>query len=61
MVIPMKKLVRNMEHGKKVVFNIKKSFNNFSVLGEPLFKEYFFAFDYLNNKVGFSGKRTGAD
>ena len=57
MILSLRKLIVKVDHGKRIIFNIKKSFNNYSILGEPLFKEYYFAFDYLNNRVGFSGKR----
>ena len=56
-IISLKKLIVKVDHGKRVIFNIKRSFNNFCILGEPVFMEYWVAFDYLNNRVGFSGKR----
>lgn len=57
MILPLSKLVLNMDHGKRAVFNVKKSLNGYAVLGEPVFQHYLMAFDYLYNRVGFSGKR----
>ena len=54
MIIPLKKLVLKLDHNKRVIFNIKKSISNVTVLGEPIFNEYFMAFDYLKNRIGFS-------
>ncbi len=56
-MIPMEKLVLKDEHGKKIIFNIKKTFNSRAILGEPIFKQYFMIFDYSKNRIGFSPKR----
>lgn len=56
-MIPMEKLVLKDDHGKKIIFNIKKTFNMRAILGEPIFKQYFMIFDYSKNRIGFSPKR----
>jgi len=56
-IIPMKKLILKTDQGKRVIFNLKQSYNNRVVLGEPLFLEHFFAFDYLRNRIGIAEKR----
>jgi len=61
MIIPLNKLLLKLDHGKRAIFNIKKSVNQYAVLGEPIFQHYFMAFDYLYNRVGFSGKREVED
>jgi hypothetical protein len=45
------------EQSKKIVLNIKKTYNNRVILGEPLFLQHFIALDYSNNKIGFAPKR----
>jgi hypothetical protein len=50
----MKKLILKTDQGKRVIFNLKQSYNNRVVLGEPMFLEYFFAFDYLKNRIGIA-------
>lgn len=57
MIIPLRKLVLKVDHGKRVIFNIKQSFNHWAILGEPIFEHYVMFFDYLKNRVGFSEKR----
>jgi len=42
---------------KKIVLNIKKTFNNRVVLGEPIFLQHFIALDYSKNKIGFATPR----
>ena len=46
-----------VDHEKRAIFNIKKSFNKYAILGEPIFEEYVMFFDYLKNRIGFSEKR----
>lgn len=43
--------------GKKVILNIKQTFNNHAIMGEPLFQHYFCVFDYSKNRMGFAPKR----
>ena len=46
------------KEGSKTTLNLKVTpYDKYAILGEPLFKNYFVAFDYENNKVGFSEKR----
>jgi len=45
------------QEGKKIILNIKKTFNNRAIIGEPIFKKYTVLFDYTNSKVGFAHKR----
>lgn len=43
----------------KTILNIKKALDQkFIILGEPLFKKYFFVLDYKNNRIGISHQRT---
>ena len=53
----MDKLILS-ENTKKVVLNIKKTFNNRVVLGEPIFLQHFIALDYSKNRIGFAIPRT---
>ena len=56
--IALKDLVIEASHSKTKL-NLKKSLDSrFVILGEPLFKKYFFVFDYTNNRIGFSDHRT---
>ncbi len=57
MIISLRKLVLKVDHEKRAIFNIKKSFNKYAILGEPIFEEYVMFFDYLKNRIGFSEKR----
>lgn len=59
-MIPLSKLILT-EQGKKVVLNIKKTFNNKVILGEPIFLQHFIAFDYSKNRFGFAPKRVNFD
>jgi len=56
-MIPMEKLILVNDHGKRVVFNIKKTYNNRVILGEPIFLQHYMAFDYQKNRIGFGPKR----
>ena len=55
-MLPLKDLVLKSER-KKVTLNIKKTFNNHGIMGEPLFLHYFCIFDYSKNRIGFAPKR----
>lgn len=55
-MIKLEDLVLKNE-GKKVIFNIKKTFNNHAILGEPIFHKYFVLLDYNKNRIGFAPKR----
>ena len=55
-MMPLSNLVLS-EQSKKIVLNIKKTFNNRVILGEPIFLQHFIAFDYTKNKFGFAPKR----
>jgi hypothetical protein len=57
-MIPVKDLILRNDHGKRIVFNIKKTFNNRIVLGEPIFKENVIILDYTKNKIGIAPKRV---
>jgi hypothetical protein len=61
MVLPLKGLVLRLDHGRRAVFNIKQSLNSYAILGEPVFQQYYLAFDYLGNRIGFSDKRQQPD
>ena len=54
--IPLKDLVLKKD-GKKVVLNIKQTYNNHAIMGEPLFKHYFCVFDYSKNRIGMAPRR----
>ena len=57
-MIKIKDLVLKKSYHKPIL-NLKKALDdNFIVLGEPLFKKYFFVLDYKNNKIGISHQRT---
>ena len=43
--------------GKKVILNIKQTYNKYAIMGEPLFLQYFCVFDYSKNRMGFAPKR----
>lgn len=45
--------------GKKVVFNIKRTFHDdYAILGEPVFLKYFTVLDYEKNKIGLAEPRV---
>lgn len=59
-MIPLAHLIRDEEekgHSNILTLNIKQTYNNYAVLGEPLFRHYYMLFDYGKNRVGFSGRR----
>jgi hypothetical protein len=56
-MIPLENLVVETVKGKKIILNIKKTYNNRAILGEPVFKQHFILFDYSKNKIGFAPKR----
>jgi hypothetical protein len=58
LMVPMKDLVLKNEHGKKVTFNIKRSFNSRIILGEPVYKDHVLILDYSKNRIGIAPKRT---
>lgn len=55
-MITLEKLLLSNEH-KRAVFNIRATSGHRAILGEPIFLEYFLAFDYSKNRVGFGPKR----
>lgn len=55
-MVPLSKLVLS-EQSKKIVLNIKKTYNNRVILGEPIFLQHFIALDYTKNRFGFAPKR----
>lgn len=55
-MIPIKDLIITNDHGKRIVFNIKKTYNNRVIFGEPVFKKYSVFFDYSKNKIGYAVK-----
>lgn len=55
-MIPFKELIISNAH-HKVVINIKKTYINKIILGEPIFKHYVLIFDYSKYKIGFAPKR----
>jgi hypothetical protein len=57
-MIPFSDLVLTNDHGKRIIFNIKKTFNNRLIFGEPVFKKYTVFFDYSKDKIGYAIKRS---
>ena len=57
-MVPMKDLVLRNDHGKRIIFNIKKTFNNRIILGEPIYHENVVILDYTKNKIGIAPKRV---
>lgn len=58
LMVPMKDLVLRNDHGKRIIFNIKKTFNNRIILGEPIYHENVVILDYTKNKIGIAPKRV---
>lgn len=56
-MVPLSDLIEK-EEKTKIILNIKKTFNNRVVLGEPIFQKHFVAFDYTKNRFGFANKRV---
>lgn len=56
MLVTLKELIIE-KSSKKVVFNIKQVANEFAIIGEPLFLNYFVLFDYSKNKLGLAPRR----
>ena len=57
-MIKLKDLVLKKSY-HKTVLNIKSALDDkFIILGEPIFKKYFFVLDYKNNRIGISHQRT---
>ena len=56
--IPISDLLHVGLKGKKLILNIKKTFNNRAVLGEPVFKQHYIVLDYSKNRFGFANKRS---
>lgn len=57
LMIPMQDLVLKNEHGKKVIFNIKRTYNNRIILGEPIFNQHVLLLDYTKDRIGIAPKR----
>lgn len=55
--LPLSDLTYEGVSKKKLILNIKKTFNNRVILGEPVFKKHYVVFDYSKNKFGFADKR----
>lgn len=55
--IPISNLLHTPLKGKKLTLNIKKTFNNRIVLGEPVFLQHYVVLDYSKNRFGFANKR----
>jgi hypothetical protein len=58
--IPLAKLEHESK-SKKLILNIKKTFNNRVILGEPIFTQHYIVLDYSSNRFGFAAKRTSFD
>lgn len=56
-MIPLADLIEK-EEKTKIILNIKKTFNNRVILGEPIFLKHFIVLDYGKNKFGFANKRV---
>ena len=56
--IPLSDLIHTPLKGKKLTLNIKKTFNNRVVLGEPVFMQHYVVLDYSKNRFGFANKRA---
>lgn len=46
------------DHSKKLTLNIKKTYNNRLVLGEPIFKDHVLMLDYSKDRIGLAPKRV---
>lgn len=57
LMLPISDLIIKNDHGKRIVFNIKKSYNNHIIFGEPVFQKYAVFFDYSKNRIGYALKR----
>lgn len=56
-MLPLASLIEK-EEKTKIILNIKKTFNNRVILGEPVFLKHFIVLDYSKNKFGFANKRV---
>jgi hypothetical protein len=58
MMVSLKDLLLRNEHSKKATFNIKRTYNNRIILGEPIYDNYVLLLDYTKNRIGFAPKRV---
>lgn len=56
-MVPLSDLIES-DSKAKIILNIKKTFNNRVILGEPIFQRHFIALDYNKNRFGFANKRV---
>lgn len=55
-MVSLKDLVLKVD-GKKLIMNIKRTYNNRIILGEPVFKDHVLLLDYTKDRIGFAPKR----
>ena len=56
-MIKLKNLVLKSD-SKKFILNIKRTYNNRIILGEPVFKDHVLLLDYTKDRIGFAPKRN---
>lgn len=54
--IPFSMLAYKEISKKKLILNIRKTFNNRVILGEPIFHRHYIVLDYSKNRFGFANK-----
>lgn len=52
--------MRNKD-GKEVVLHLKLGETNHIIMGEPFFKKYYSAFDYIKNRIGIAERRKSSE
>ena len=55
--MPLQDLVLEKHH-KEVTFNLKTTFQDYAIFGEPFFQKYYTVFDYGRNRIGIGAPRT---
>ncbi len=45
------------EHSKRLTLNIKRTYNNRIILGEPIFRDHVLLLDYSKDRIGIAPKR----